>query len=479
MPSDGSLELFAEEAAVGKADPRAPLPDRMRPRSLDDVVGQDALAGPQGLLRTLAAAGELPSLILWGPPGSGKTTLARLLAAASGSRLESLTAVMAGVKEIREAVERARRERRAGQRTLLLLDEIHRLNRAQQDALLPHVEEGVVTLVGATTENPSFEVNAPLLSRCRVYTLERLSDESLAQLVRRAVADPERGLGATGLAIDDAAVGAIAASADGDARRALLLLEAAAALHHAQRGEGERSPKPQGRTAAAQRAEGERSPNKLGVEAVRAAAGRRLLVHDRDREEHYNVVSALIKSLRASDPDAALYWAARMLEAGEDPRFVARRLVIFAAEDVGNAEPQALPLAVAAYQAAERLGMPEARIPLAQAVTFLACAPKSNASYLGIERAREAVAAHGSLPVPMHLRNAPTGLMRGLGYGKGYEYAHDAPDAFVATPNLPESLGAPHFYEPTERGAERALAERLADLRARRATPRRGGDDSG
>jgi putative ATPase len=425
----------------------------MRPRQLDDVVGQDALAGPKGLLRSLAASRELPSLILWGPPGSGKTTLARLLAEASGCRLESLSAVMAGVKEIREAVERARRERRAGKRTLLLLDEIHRLNRAQQDALLPHVEEGVVTLVGATTENPSFEVNAPLLSRCRVYTLERLSPDALAQLVRRAAADRERGLGAAGCELADDAVAAIASAADGDARRALLLLEAAAAL--------------QRRTAPG-------AP--LGVDAVRQAAGRRLLVHDRDREEHYTVVSALIKSLRASDPDAALYWAARMLDAGEDPRFVARRLVIFAAEDVGNAEPQALPLAVAAYQAAERIGMPEARIPLAQAITFLACAPKSNASYLGIERAREAVAAHGSLPVPMHLRNAPTGLMRGLGYGRGYEYAHDAPDAFVATPNLPDELAAARFYQPGERGAEASIAARLAALRERRARGRGDGE---
>ena len=433
MPSDESLELFPGRASPGDAQARAPLPDRMRPRRLDDVVGQDALAGPRGLLRALAASGELPSLILWGPPGSGKTTLARLLAEASGSRFESLSAVMAGVKEIREAVERARRERSQGHRTLLLLDEIHRLNRVQQDALLPHVEQGVVTLVGATTENPSFEVNAPLLSRCRVYTLERLSVESLATLVRRAAADRERGLGATGIELSPEAVAAISDLADGDARRALLLLEAA---------------------AAAQRAQGERSET-LGLDAVREAAGRRLLVHDRDREEHYNVVSALIKSLRASDPDAALYWAARMLEAGEDPRFVARRLVIFAAEDVGNAEPQALPLAVAAYQAAERIGMPEARIPLAQAVTFLACAPKSNAAYLGIERAREAVAAHGSLPVPMHLRNAPTGLMRALGYGAGYEYPHDAPDAFVATPNLPDPIGEARFYEPAERGAGR------------------------
>src|SRR5262245_46915777 len=295
MPSDESLELFPERAAPGDADARGPLPDRMRPRRLDEVVGQDALAGPHGLLRALAASGELPSLILWGPPGSGKTTLARLLAEASGSRLESLSAVMAGVKEIREAVERARRERRAGRRTLLLLDELHRLNRAQQDALLPHVEEGVVTLVGATTENPSFEVNAPLLSRCRVYTLARLSEDALAELVRRAVADPERCPGAAVLSYEDEAVAAIASAADGDALRALLLLEAAAALQQAQ-----------GVEATAPGAAGGRGPVRVGVEAVREAAGRRLLVHDRDREEHYNVVSALIKSLRASDPDAAL-----------------------------------------------------------------------------------------------------------------------------------------------------------------------------
>ncbi len=447
MPSHESLDLFPGPGSPGGPDPRAPLPDRMRPRHLDDVIGQDALAGPRGLLRSLAAAGELPSLILWGPPGSGKTTLARLLAEASGSRLESLSAVMAGVKEIREAVERARRERRGGRRTLLLLDEIHRLNRAQQDALLPHVEEGVVTLVGATTENPSFEVNAPLLSRCRVYTLERLTTGALVEIVRRAAMDREHGIGGPGLEVADEAVAAIAAAADGDARRALLLLEAAAALHR--------------RTAPGE---------PVGVDAVREASGRRLLVHDRDREEHYNVVSALIKSLRASDPDAALYWTARMLEAGEDPRFVARRLVIFAAEDVGNADPQALPLALAAYQAAERIGMPEARIPLAQAVAFLACAPKSNAAYLGIERARAAVSTHGSLPVPMHLRNAPTGLMRELGYGRGYEYPHDAPDAFVATPNLPGELSGERFYEPGDRGAERAIAERLAALRERRRT---------
>jgi putative ATPase len=448
MPPDDSLELFPRAPERAASD--APLADRMRPRSLDEVVGQDALAGPEGSLRGLADSGELPSLILWGPPGCGKTTLARLLAERAGTRFEPLSAVMAGVKEIRAVVESARRERRAGgRRTLLFLDEIHRLNRAQQDALLPHVESGTVTLVGATTENPSFEVIAPLLSRCRVYVLERLSTQALHTLVRRAADDPERGLGASGPPLPDEVAAAIAHAADADARRALGLLETAAALH---------------RRAA--------PGTPLTLEAVREAAGRATLLHDRDREEHYNVVSALIKSLRASDPDAALYWAARMIDAGEDPLFIARRLVVFASEDVGNAEPAALPVALAAFQAVERIGMPEGRIPLAQAVTFLACAPKSNASYLGIGRALEAVREHGSLPVPLHLRNAPTGLMRHLGYGRDYEYPHDAPERFVAARNLPDALGAAVFYEPTREGAEVAIAERLAAWRRRRAGAR-------
>jgi len=443
MPRGESLDLFARPREPGGADPRAPLADRMRPRSLDELVGQESLLAPGAVLRSLVASGQLPSMIFWGPPGSGKTTLAQVISRSVDAHFEALSAVMSGVAEIRAVVGRARREPR---RTVLFLDELHRLNRAQQDALLPHVEAGTVTLIGATTENPSFEVNAPLLSRCRVFTLQRLTPDDLARLVRRAAADSERGLGRLQLALGDEAVAAIAAAADGDARRALGLLETAATLH---------------RSAHA--------PDvPLALEAIREAAGRRLLLHDRDREEHYNTVSAFIKSLRASDPDAALYYAMRMLEAGEDPLFVARRLVIFAAEDVGNADPGALPLATAAHLAVERVGMPEGRIPLAQAVTYLACAPKSNAAYLAMNRAREAVTRHGSLPVPMHLRNAPTGLMKRQGYGDGYEYPHDAPDHFVATPNLPDEMGSPRFYEPGKEGAEAEIAERLARWRRRR-----------
>jgi putative ATPase len=438
MPPDESLDLFerAPSDAPDQIDPRAPLAERMRPRSLDELLGQEKLLGPGSALRSLIASGALPSIILWGPPGSGKTTLARVIARRGDAHFEMLSAVMAGVKEIRQVVERARREPR---RSLLFLDELHRLNRAQQDALLPHVEAGTVTLIGATTQNPSFEVNAPLLSRCRVFTLDRLGPEALGEIVRCAASDEERGLGRLELALDDAVVMAIAHEADGDARRALGLFEAAAAVH--------RSSHP---------------PDvKLSLEAVKQAAGRRLLVHDRDREEHYNVVSAFIKSMRACDPDAALYYAARMLDAGEDPLFLARRLVIFASEDVGNADPTALAVATAAHLAIERIGMPEGRIPLAHAISHLACAPKSNAAYMAMNRAQEAVASHGSLPVPLHLRNAATGLMKELGYGRDYRYPHDAPDGFVTTPNLPEGMGSPRFYEPTREGAEAEIAERL------------------
>jgi putative ATPase len=442
MAQDQNMDLFPNRPKR-RLDPHAPLADRMRPRHFDDIIGQDALVGEGSALRAMVEAGEIPSIILWGPPGSGKTTLAWLLSTARDTRMEALSAVVAGVKEIREAVDTARR---ANLRTLLFIDEIHRLNRAQQDVLLPHVEAGTVTLVGATTENPSFTVNAPLLSRSRVLTLQPLDEAAVARVIESALADTERGLGKQNLTLGEESRRAMVEFAGGDARKALGLLEAAAAIH--QRGENPGAP--------------------LAPETVREAAGTRLLLYDRDREEHYNLVSALIKSLRASDPDAALYYLARMLASGEDPLFLARRLLIFASEDVGNADPWALTLATSTHQAVERLGMPECRITLAQATSYLACAVKSNAAYAALGRAQQAVEETGSLPVPMHLRNAPTKLLKGLGYGAGYEYPHEAKDQFVATDNLPEALAGQEFYAPQEKGAEAALATRLAEWRRRR-----------
>ncbi|MCP4036180.1 MAG: replication-associated recombination protein A [bacterium] len=426
-----------------RVDARAPLADRMRPRTFDEMIGQEHVVGRGSALRGMIDSGELPSVILWGPPGSGKTTLAWLIAETPDTRIEPLSAVLAGVKEIRAAIERAGR---VALRTLLFIDEIHRLNRAQQDVLLPHVETGAVTLLGATTENPSFTVNAPLLSRCRVVTLAPLSEAQLSRVLECACEDKERGFGRHELAFEQATLPAIVSAADGDARRALGILEATVAAHRS--GADARAP--------------------VCAETVREVAGRRVLIHDRDREEHYNVVSALIKSLRASDPDAALYYLARMIVAGEDPLFIARRLLIFAAEDVGNADPAALPLASATYQAVDRLGMPEARIPLAQTATYLACAPRSNAAYRALDRAIAVVEQTGSPPVPMHLRNAPTRLMADLGYGRDYRYPHDEPDALVEAVNLPEALAHERFYEPTDRGAEAQIARRLERFRSRR-----------
>jgi putative ATPase len=444
MSPDETLDMFPERTQR-RLEPHAPLAERMRPRSLQDLVGHEAQLAPGRPLHTLITQGALPSVLLWGPPGSGKTTLAWILGEMQNARLTPLSAVTAGVAEIRKAVEVARRSQL---RTLLFIDEIHRLNKAQQDALLPHVETGVVTLIGATTENPSFSVIPPLLSRCRVITLEALGAESIGRVLDRALSDSEHGLGASNLELSSEAREALILASQGDARRALGILEACAALHLSS---GRRS-------------------EPLSRETVREAGGRIALRHDRDGEEHFNVVSALIKSLRASDPDAALHYLARLLEAGEDALYVSRRLMIFASEDVGNADPQALALAVASHQTVERIGMPEGRIPLAQAVTYLACAPKSNASYIALDRAISDLEGRGAMPVPMHLRNAPTKLMKELGYGENYVYPHDVKDAFVAKENLPSALGGRVYYEPTEAGVEAGLADRLRSLRARRKT---------
>ena len=444
-------ELFPTRArAERRSTAIAPLAERMRPRTIDEFVGQSHLLGPGRLLSDLLAAGRVESLILWGPPGTGKTTLAHLLAAAAGGPSATFSAVLQGVKELRAIVDEAEAElARGGRPTVLFVDEIHRFNKAQQDAFLPHVEAGTIVLIGATTENPSFEVIAPLLSRTRVLVLEPLTDDEVGVLVDRALADRERGLGAQALTPDPTARRFLLERAQGDARVALGTLEVAA------------------RVASARRT------RTLDLALVEEAAQQKALRYDKAGEEHYNVISAFIKSMRGSDPDAALYWLMRMLEAGEDPLFIARRMVIFAAEDVGNAEPQALQVAVAAKDAVHFVGLPEGRIPLAQAATFLATCPKSNAAYKGMVTATEDVRAHGPLPVPLHLRNAPTPLMKGLGYGRAYEYPHDHPDALVEQQYLPDALAGRQYYEPSDRGHERAIAERVAQARARTSKPRR------
>jgi putative ATPase len=444
---DATDELFTDGAA-----PDAPLAARMRPRTLDEFVGQPHLVGEDGALTRVVTPTHRPSLILWGPPGSGKTTLARLLADRAGGTWRQLSAVTSGVADIRKLVAEAKALRAAGGHTMAFIDELHRFNKAQQDALLPHVEDGTITLIGATTENPYHEINSPLLSRMRVYRLEPLDAEALGEIVERALADAQRGLGGR-VRLSPEARATLLDLAGGDARGALNILEAAAAVV------------PDGA--------------ELTPEGVAEAAQQRLLAYDRVGDQHYEAASAFIKSMRGNDPDAALYWCASMVAAGEDPTFIARRIVIAASEEVGNADPRALSIAVAAMQAVEMIGLPEAQYALAQAAAYVASAPKSNRAGAAYFAAMAEVEEHGRLPVPLHLRPAAhRRLTREFGYGRGYLYPHDYDDADVEQQYLPDELAGRVFYEPSEEGLELKIGERLQRLRRRRLEARRqrGGD---
>lgn len=429
------MDLFQNDDLTFK---QRPLADRIRPQRLEEFVGQERLLGPGKALTKAIEGGRLFSMLFWGPPGVGKTTLAQIIASRSGSKFHSFSAVTVGVKEVKEVAQQAREDLKfSGIRTILFLDEIHRFNKAQQDYLLPHVEKGDLTLIGATTENPSFEVNSALLSRLRVFILDPLEPEDIETIINNALKDEDRGLGKYNIEIEGSARNLVVSLAGGDARTALNILEASANLVEMN------------------------NQSVIDAMSVQEAAQRRNLLYDKEGEQHYNLISALHKSLRDSDPDAGLYWMGRMIEAGEDPLYIARRLVRFASEDVGLAAPQALEQAVAAFQACRYVGLPECALALAQIVVYLALAPKSNSLEAAYIAVKEEIKRSGSLPTPLHIRNAPTALMKQIGYGKGYKYAHDFPDALVDQEHMPEQLKGKKFYNPTDRGFEKTLKERL------------------
>ena len=432
--------LLFNDGGEPQARGTAPLAERMRPATFDEFVGQQHILAEDRVLRRSIEADRVPSLLFWGPPGSGKTTLARLIATTTRAHFEPVSAVSAGVADLRRAVSGARELQSLYQRpTILFVDEIHRFNKAQQDVILPHVEDGTITFIGATTENPSFEVNAPLLSRCRVFTLHALDADAMTSIVQHALSDEKRGLGLLAPELEADALSHLVNIANGDARVALNALEMAVVAAE---------PAPDG-------------VHRIGVDAISDALQRRTPQYDKAGDSHYDTISAFIKSVRGSSPDGALYWLARMLEAGEDPLFIARRLVILAAEDIGLANPGALPVAVAAQQAVHFIGLPEGRIPLAEATVYLATSPKSNAAYVALGRAMEDVRNAPHEPVPLHLRNAPTGLMRNMGYGADYKYGHDFEGNFEAQEYLPPGLSGRRYYEPSDQGSEAAIAERL------------------